>query len=470
MIQIDYSVKYKKGKLICDERILRMVSLHFSVPIPNIELVRKRSRNPNIPDRSYAITKTAMFDFGLHREIIDFLESNKIPYTLTEEFKKREQCGFASKIVFDGLNLSHRDYGLEAVSNALETGCGTIVSATGSGKSFLTASLLENIKRTNTFEEFKSLIIVPGITLVNQLVEDFKSYGVSFSFSGWTGDLKLQNTEVVICNLENFCSKFDKSPWIRDVNVLVTDEVHKIKNGNVATKHISKIRTPHKYGFTGTLPKTKMDEWKIIGTFGPVIFEKRSKDLRDQGILANAIIQMIKLNYDIPWKMTYREELEFLYSDEKRCEFIKKISEKLNKNSLILVNHLSHGKTLFNYLSKIEGKQVYFVRGEMDVHERDDIIKQMEISDNIICIAMSSTFSTGVNIKNLHYILFVAGGKSFIRIIQAVGRGLRLHESKNKLTLFDIYDNLKYSSSHAEERISFYNEEELEWREKEIYL
>lgn len=440
------------------------------MPIPNIELIRKKTNRPNLPGRKYIITKNGSFDFGLYEEIISFIESQGWKYSQTKEFKERQNCGYAFKTVFDGLELKHRDYGLEAVSNALTHGCGTIVSATGSGKSFLTASLIENIKMIHPSDGFKCFVLVPGLSLVNQLVGDFDEYGVTFTYSGWTGEMALQDSEVVICNTENFCSKFSDNNWIKNVDLFITDEVHKVKSGNVVTKHISKINTPHKYGFTGTLPKDKVDEWKIIGTFGPIIFEKKSKDLREQGFLSNAVIKCVKLNYSLPWKMNYREELEFIYSDEKRNQLIQKLSEKLTKNSLILVNHLIHGENLLQILSEIPNKKVYFVHGGMPVDERDAITDEMETTDDIICIAMSSIFSTGINIKNLHYIMFVAGGKSFIRTIQAIGRGLRLHDNKNRLTLFDIYDNLKYSLQHSEERKVFYDEEQIEWNEKEISI
>jgi superfamily II DNA or RNA helicase len=251
-------------------------------------------------------------------------------------------------------------------------------------------------------------------------------------------------------------------------DVLVSN-CHKIKSSNLITKNITKIKTPHKFGFTGTLPKTKIDEWKIIGTFGPVIYEKSSKELRDEKYLTEAAIKVIKLNHSRPPKLNYKKELTFLYNNENRNNLIQKIVNKLAKNSLILVNHLEQGEVLYELLSS-PTKEVYFVSGAMPVELRNDIIKKMEEQDNIICIAMASIFSTGINIKNLHYILFVAGGKSFIRTVQAIGRGLRLHKSKEKLVLIDFYDNMKYSTEHSIERKIFYDEEQISWNESEINL
>jgi superfamily II DNA or RNA helicase len=149
---------------------------------------------------------------------------------------------------------------------------------------------------------------------------------------------------------------------------------------------------------------------------------------------------------------------------------IKKIVSKLNKNVLIIVNHTKHGEDTLETMSSIIGKECFFINGEMPVEERMDIIKKMENQDNIITVANSTCFSTGINIKNLHYILLIVGGKSFIRIVQSIGRGLRLHESKNKLTLIDICDNLRYSMEHLEKRKEYYDEQEIEWKEIDINI
>jgi superfamily II DNA or RNA helicase len=398
------------------------------------------------------------------------LIDNKIDYQFTDNYTSNVDIGFHVETIFDGLKLKHRDYGLEAVSNALESGCGTVLSSTGSGKSMLTASLIENIKMTQCSDNYKCLILVPGLSLVEQLNNDFIEYGVTFTHSGWTGKNPLQNTEVVICNTENFCASFDKHPWIKNVNLLIQDECHKARNSGQLAKNISKIKTPHKYGFTGTLPKEDIDRWKIIGTFGPIIFEKQSKELRDAGYLTEACIKIVKLNHNNPPKMDYKQELKYVYTSGLRHIIVKKIASKLTNNTLILVNHIEHGMDTLDLLSSIEGKQVYFVHGGMPVEERQEIIKKMELQNNIITIAMSSIFSTGINIKNIHYIMFLAGGKSFIRIIQSIGRGLRLHDSKNKLTLIDICDNLKYSMQHIEHRKQFYDEQIIPYKETEVWL
>jgi superfamily II DNA or RNA helicase len=371
--------------------------------------------------------------------------------------------------VVDSLELKLRDYQSDAVERCLENGMGTVVAATGAGKSLVQASLLENWKMLAG--TFRCLLIVPGLALVNQLVNDFESYGVSFSYSGWTGGTDLQDTEVVIVNSENFCSQFGNFKKLLNVDLVLVDECHKTKQGNVVSKYISKIKTPHKYGFTGTLPKNKIDEWKIIGTFGPVIYEKDSKSLRDEKYLANVEVRMLKLNHKTRRKSGYKSERAFLEKSQQRMDLVVNIANKLKKNVLILVDRLEYGEKLREDFHKTDNhKTAWFISGEMPVETRQKIIDAMEQNNDIVCIAMSSIFSTGINIKNLHYIIFIFGGKSFIRTIQSIGRGLRLHESKHKLVLFDLYDNMEYSEQHAEERKQFYDEESIPWVETIVNL
>jgi len=311
-------------------------------------------------------------------------------------------------------------------------------------------------------------LIVPGTALVSQLLQDFEDYQVSFTYSGWTGSMNKQDTEVVIVNTELFCSQFGNFKDLVNVDLVLRDECHGTKKENVVTKIINKIKTPNKFGFTGTLPKEKIDTWKIIGTFGEVIYEKNSKELRDEEYLTNVEVVMLKINH--PYTVRgYKRELEIIQTDQDRHNIIKKIVKKMNKNVLILVNRIEHGDHLWETL-QIEGKSTYFVHGEVPVETRSEIIQEMENNDNVVSVAISAIFSTGINIKNLHYIVFAAGGKSFIRTVQSIGRGLRLHESKEKLVIFDIYDNFKFSMAHAGERKKFYDEEQIPWREVEVSL
>jgi superfamily II DNA or RNA helicase len=249
---------------------------------------------------------------------------------------------------------------------------------------------------------------------------------------------------------------------------LIVDECHGVNSDANLSKIMNKVKTPNKFGFTGTLSDKLIDQWKTIGVFGPVIYEKKSKELRDENFLSNVSINVLKLNHSNTFKLNYKQELDYLYRNEKRNIFICKLANKINGNVLIMVNHLDHGESLLSVLSNRLDRCVYFVKGEMDVQERQKIIDMMEKNDNIICIAMSSIFSTGINIKNLPNIMFVGLGKSFIRVVQSIGRGLRLHENKDKLRIFDVIDNTKYSMAHALHRQQIYDEEDIHWTERTI--
>jgi superfamily II DNA or RNA helicase len=205
-----------------------------------------------------------------------------------------------------------------------------------------------------------------------------------------------------------------------------------------------------------------------------VLYEKNSYELRLESYLTNVEIKILNLNYNnqiIP-RLTdsvYRDELDFIYNHEGRNKIIAGLSNKLKNNTLILVNHIAHGESLLEVVKNVcKDKRVFFIRGEVSVDERENIKKLMEKHDDVICIAISAIFSTGVNIKNLHNIMFVAGGKSFIRTVQSIGRGLRLHDNKTKLVIIDVCDNLHYSKQHSEKRKNIYKAEKIQYIEKNI--
>lgn len=473
MITFDYKPGKRQGQILTDSDTLGLIRNHFSVKNDAKKFTKDPNKKRFMKDRKYAITPSGLFDFGFYGEILRYLRDSQLTdIQFTDEFKKRLKCGVENVKFWNELKYDPRYYQKDSVIKGLQRGFGIFLLATGAGKSLAQALLIENYIRhmsQNDFN-FKCLIVVPGLSLVNQLQNDFSDYGVTFTYSGWTGNDPLQDTDVIICNTENLNAKFLKNPWIVDVNLFINDEVHKNTESANLPKIVSKIKTPNKFGFTGTLSDKKEDQWKTIGTFGPVIYEKKSKELRDEEYLSDVEINVIKLNHKQPRVLKYKDELEFLYKCEKRNKIIGKLANALVGNALIMVNHLDHGDFLLAELSANSNNDVFFVKGEVEVEERKKIINMMEKNDNIICIAMSSIFSTGINIKNLPNIIFAGLGKSFIRVVQSIGRGLRLHENKIKLKIFDVVDNTKYSSSHAKHRQIIYDREEIQWKEREINL
>lgn len=291
---------------------------------------------------------------------------------------------------------------------------------------------------------------------------------------------KIQKIEIVNRNEEDVYNISVKDNHNYYVNNILVSNCHKLRRGNKANKIVSSIKTNHKFSFTGTMPEDDIDKWNIIGQFGPILIRKTSKELQKQDYISDAKVQVIQINYKNPLiyqhhstfldpTARYDEECEYVYKQPYRNEVIAKLSHNTEKNILILVDRIEQGTTLFETIKKFKkGKQIYFIQGSVEVDDRENIRKIMEEKNNVICIAMTSIFSTGINIKNLHYILFAAAGKAKIKIIQSIGRGLRLHENKDSLIIFDISDKLEYSSKHLAKRLSLYDKEKIKYDIKEI--
>lgn len=481
MISFKHTKQSNKIILQCqDKDVFNNIREHFSIKNTGASFARRRfgGRSFSISDRKYAITPTGKFDIGLFFEIKKYIIEKQIVSDVVVDdsvislLKIGKSCE-----VYTKFNKQLRDYQVDVISKALQLGWGTCVLGTGAGKTLVTAALIENYYlSSNNKNTFKCLVVVPDLGLVTQTYNEFLESGISFSVSQWTGK-KQPNFEcnVIICNMGILQSQFNQNEWIKFVDLLIVDEAHKIRSDNKVSKIISNIKTPNRYGFTGTLPEDDYEKWFIIGKLGPVIYEKSSFELRSESYLTNVDIKIIKLVYDRPnipkiTESKYRNELEFLYTNRDRNTFIQKLCNKLNYNTLILVNHISHGECLYELIKSTSSKQVFFIRGAVEVEERERIKQLMEKFDNIICIAISAIFSTGVNIHNIHNIMFVAGGKSFIRTVQSIGRGLRLNSNKEKLVIYDICDSLRYSTQHSLKRKDIYIKEKINYIEKTILI
>ena len=474
MLTFDYNTSNRKLLIKTeDSSLFDKIREHFSIENEGARFARYRGRFA--ARRKYAITGTGACELGLYWDIRQYLikEQIKVDISITDKLQKVLDVGRDIEL-YKKFTLELREYQEEVIKKALKIGRGTCVLGTGAGKTLTTAALIENYFQSCPDKDtFKCIVLVPDLGLVSQTYEEFNDVGTTFKMTKWTGKTKPDLTSnVIICNIGIVQSQFDNNDWMKYVDLLIVDECHKIKASNKVSKIVSKIKTHNKYGFTGTLPENNLDKWSIIGKLGPVIYEKTSYELRLEDYLANVNVKVLNLEYKVPPRYLsdnkYREELDFIYDSHFRNTFLTKLCSKLENNTLILVNHISQGVILSEYLTQCENKQIYFIRGEVEVETREDIKRIMEKDNNVICVAMSSIFSTGVNIKNLHNIIFAAGGKSFIRTVQSVGRGLRKHASKNKLVIFDICDNLRYGLRHCEKRKDIYKTEKIKYTESKI--
>lgn len=484
MIKFDYDEKKKLGILSGD--MFDEIREYFSVKNEAAHFMRRRGRF--MPSRTYAITPTGRFEPCLFIEIKKFLTSQQ--YVGEIEYNKdifnqvvparhgwHQQLDFKNEIY--PLKLDLRDYQEEIVKECLFNGRGTIILATAGGKTLTSASLISKLHQlymsAYNKQNFKCLFIVPDRGLASQTYQDFIDYGVPFSVSKWTGDDDLDlSSNVIVSNLGILQSKNSNLDWLEDIDLLIVDEVHKIRKGNKVNDILKKIKTPYRFGFTGTMPEEPLDQWNIIGKIGPIIYEKNSYDLRQENYVSNASIQIIKLIHkkDPPHSEggnAYREEIEYLTTSVFRNELISRLAKGLSQNSLIMVDFIHHGELLFDIVQRLmPEKQCFFIRGEVEVEERNRVRQLMETNSNVVVVAISKIFSTGINIKNLHYIIFACGGKAKIKIVQSIGRGLRLHKDKSKLIIFDITDDLRYSAAHALKRQALYEKEHIPFAIKDI--
>jgi len=465
-----------ENKCILISDNLDIVREYFSTFNP----AAKYGRSPYIPKRLYAISPLGQFDIGMTFEIqkhmiMNYPEENiEVSQRVLDKLKP---C--LIKPVIDRLKLSLRDYQYETVETCMKEGRGLAILATAAGKTLVSANLIENYYLySDDIKKFKCLVIVPDIGLVEQTYNDYLEYGVTFNVGKWSGTNKLDTScNVIIANSAILQRRFSENDWIKDVDLLIIDEVHRITKGSQISKVVDNIITTRKFGFTGTIPEDQSDKWNIIGKVGPILIQKKSSELRERNILTNAEVKILKMKYltkppydnKLKGQDNYWIELEYIYNNSFRNYVIGSVCKNIDKNILILVNHLAHGKLLLDNLTKrYPNKKVFFINGEVSTEDRDKAKKLMESNDDIICVAMTSIFSTGVNIKNIHMIVFAALGKSFTRVVQSIGRGLRKHKDKKKLIIVDIADMIKFGSHHYIKRKSIYDSEQIVFQEFEI--
>lgn len=471
LVKLDWDASKNVASIKCDPELFSHIREHFSVPNEQYQFQRRFSRF--VPKRIYAITPTGRFDPGLFYQIKTFLNEtyNNITYGYSRTFNLNIKPKYNIKEL-SSLKLDLRDYQRDIVCRCLNYGRGIVVLATAGGKTLTTACLIESIyKKMNNNKDFKCIVIVPTLNLVHQTYSDFQEYNVSFKVCKWTGSEPLHaNANVVVANVGILQSSKTDIEWVKYIDLLIVDEVHMLRKGNKINKLIKNIITPNKYGLTGTLPESQLDQWNIIGLIGPKLYEKNSKNLRDEEYIGKVQIKIIKLIYksepervDNP-NDKYRKELEFITTSNYRNKLVGRVCKNIKNNCLIMVDYIEHGQQIYDSVyAQNPNKQIYYIRGDVEIKEREKIRKLMEEENNIIIIAISKIFSTGINIKNLHYIIFAGGGKAKVKIIQSIGRGLRLHNGKKELIIIDIMDQLKYGLAHGEKRMNLYDSEKIKY-------
>lgn len=367
------------------------------------------------------------------------------------------------------LTMQPRDYQLEAVIHALRAKRALMLSPTASGKSFMIYLICKYLKR-------RVLIVVPTTTLVHQMTSDFVEYGAKEAWIHkiYEGQDKTVDKPIIITTWQSIYKQ--PKNWFSKFEVVIGDEAHGFKSKSLVGIMSKLTDCEYKFGFTGTLDGTQTHKLVLEGLFGPVRTVTTTSELIEQKHLAEFKIKAIVLNHtaedrDNAKKYTYQEEMDFLLGYDKRNKFLMNLVISLKGNTLVLFKNIDHGMALERCISaKANGRKVFYVDGDVKGDVRNDFRAQVETETDAIIVASLGTFSTGINIRNLHNVVFASPSKSRVKVLQSIGRGLRKSSIKTSAVLYDIADDLSYKShrnftlQHFGERIRMYNEEKFEYK------
>lgn len=454
----------------CDEGIAQELSDYFTFETPQSQYMQRQARYRRWDGkiRLFKLKGRTIYR-GLVPRIIAFAEQrgyeveNRVP-TVDPLWKDPDELN----AFIDALNLpdAPRDYQLAAVRALLDTERGIILSPTGSGKSLI-------IYLMTLLTGAKTLIVVPTIGLVSQMVKDFAHYGFDINqiHSIQGGTEKDADAKVYVSTWQSIY-KMD-SGYFEQFECIIVDEVHGAKAKSLSHLLEKAYRTPYRFGFTGTLDDTQANRLILEGLFGAVTATTTTRELQKQGHLAPIKVNLVFLQYPQQsrknlQRVSYQEEIDALMDDKARMEFIVQLVKRTKGNTLVLFNFVEkQGIPLYDRLVKaIPGKTIHYVAGSVDSEDRAAIQTEVKMTDdNQVIVASYGTYSTGINIPNLRHLVFAHPSKSKIRVLQSIGRTLRIHESKDRATLWDVVDDLRigkhvnFAMKHGQERALYYSSE-----------
>jgi superfamily II DNA or RNA helicase len=395
---------------------------------------------------------------------------------LTTNYSIAEAQDFAQS-----LKLPHvpHDYQIEAFVKAIRYRRLLIVSPTASGKSLLIYIIVRQLQQNHQ----RGVLIVPTTSLVEQMFSDFKSYGWDsdkYVHRLYEGKDKVIHQFLTVSTYQSLYLQHKKNPeYLSQFDFVIGDEAHQFKAKTLSTVMANLKNADVRIGTTGTLDGTKTHKLVLEGHFGPEFAAVTTKQLMDSGKLATLKIKCLILKYpeaicQTLRKSTYQEEYDAVVHDVSRAKFIRNLALSLHGNTLILFQLVQkHGKPMYQAIRDgvKDGRSVFFVSGDTETMVREEIRGLTEESENAIIVASYGTFSTGINIKKLHNVIFAAPSKSRIRNLQSIGRGLRNADGKTHATLFDIVDDLRIGKhenfllKHFIHRAEIYNSEKLPFKQ-----
>lgn len=423
---------------------------------------------------------TGLVYSGLAQKIKKFCDARQYTFSFDDELLYNNVSEHELRQHIQSLNIPEkyqdRDYQFESILKCLRSGRRTLLSPTSSGKSMMIYII------SQWYKEHKGLIIVPTIGLVTQMESDLRDYGYTGKIHTSIGGLLKANdidADIVITtwqSLNNGKSRMLK-PWYQQFGYVFGDEAHGCKATSLIQILSSLENCKYRFGTTGTLDGQPLNEATIEGLFGPKYQSITTRELMDQGYVAKLKIKCIVLKYsdEVAKNLrgkSYDEEIKFLVSSTSRNKFIKNLTLSLTGNKLVFFRIVDHGKILNDLISAESNHNVFYIDGGVNGAEREAIRKAIEDEHNATLIASLGTTSTGVSINKLHHMIAASPSKSKIKVLQSIGRMLRMHKDKEEAILYDIVDDLSYKShqnftlKHFAERAKIYDSEKFEY---EIY-
>ena len=352
-----------------------------------------------------------------------------------------------------------RDYQVEAINKFLENPQSLQEIATGAGKTITTATLSQLAEKYG-----RTITIVPNKSLVEQTEEDFVNVGLDVGV--YYGDRKDLYKTHTICTWQslNILDKKSKNheqdiltlaEFLDGVKTVIVDEVHMAKAEvlkNLLTQNLANAAI--RWGLTGTVPKEKFESEQIFASIGPVVGGIKAHELQDMGVLSTCHVNVVQM-IDTPEFKSYAEEYKYLVTDEDRMIYISKLVKKISQtgNTLVLVNRIDSGKFLIN-----EIEDSVFISGEVKTKDRKEEYDEIKTSTNKIIVATYGVAAVGINIPRIFNLVLLESGKSFTRVIQSIGRGIRKAEDKDFVQIWDITSTCKYAKRHLTERKKFYKD------------
>ena len=467
-IIIKDEVNCKIENLELDARRALMKKFEFEIPgaryLPSVRLGRWNGKTSyfslagssyiNLLDQIIPVLENYGYDF----ELEDLREHSN-----TFNFVEVTENTFAHKVwpkghTAEGQPITLRDYQVKIVNSFLANPQCLQEIATGAGKTIMTAALSHSVEKCG-----RSIVIVPNKSLVLQTEEDYINLGLDVGV--YFGDRKEYNKTHTICtwqslnnmlkNTKNGVAEVEIKDIIEGVVCVIVDEVHQAKADALKTLLTGVFsQVPIRWGLTGTIPKADYEKTSLLVSLGPVINKLAASELQDKGVLAKCHVNIVQLKDDVEFK-TYQAELKHLLENDKRVDKIAQLIQQisLSGNTLVLIDRVNPGKDL---VDRMPGS--VFVSGDTKLVERKEEYDEIKTSDNKILVCTYGIAAVGINIPRVFNLVLIEPGKSFVRVIQSIGRGIRKAEDKDHVEIWDITSSCKFAKRHLTQRKAYYKE------------